>query len=317
MKVFSTYHLPADLKYHFKQHNIVYSENPYDRSLTTDELISLTKDADGIITLLSDNISRKVISSLAKCKIIANYAVGYNNIDLVAAREHSIVVTNTPGILTDATAEITFALILACARRVKEGEEMVREGKFTGWKPELLLGRGLSGKNIGINGAGRIAQAVAKIANGFNMSVFYHSRNKKVEMESNFNAVYLDLPELMSNSDIITLHIPLTKETNGLLSKEMLNLMKPDAIIINTARGEVLDEDYLITMLKNKKLFAAGFDVYKNEPNINPELFQLDNVVLLPHLGSATVETRKGMAILAADNVIAVLTGNPPLTQII
>lgn len=316
MQVFSTYHLPADLESRFKQHNIVYSENPHDRYLTTSELISLATDCDGIITLLSDNINREVISSLTKCKIIANYAVGYNNIDLVAARENSIIVTNTPGILTDATAEITFALILACARRLKEGEVMVRDGKFTGWKPELLLGRGLSGKNIGIVGAGRIAQAVAKIANGFNMTVYYHSRNKKVEMENQFNAVYLDLPELMTKSDIISLHIPLTKETTDLISKKMLDLMKPEAIIINTARGEVIDEDYLITILKNKKILAAGFDVYKNEPNINTELFHLKNVVLLPHLGSATVETRAGMAILAADNVIAVLTGNLPLTQI-
>ncbi|MBK7867830.1 MAG: D-glycerate dehydrogenase [Ignavibacteriales bacterium] len=316
MKVFSTYHLPAELKARFKEHNIDYSENPHNRSLTTSEIISDTSDADGIITLLSDNINREVISSLTKCKIIANYAVGYNNIDLVAAREKSIIVTNTPGILTDATAEITFALIFACARRVKEGEEMVREGKFMGWKPELLLGRGLSGKNIGIIGAGRIGQAVAKIATGFNMNVYYHSRIKKVEMENNFHAVYLNLRDLMMNSDIISLHIPLTPETNGLVSKEMLDLMKPDAIIINTARGEVIDEDHLITMLKNKKILAAGFDVYKNEPNINPELFDLDNVVLLPHLGSATVETRAGMAILAADNVIAVLTGKLPLTQI-
>ncbi|GAB1443110.1 D-glycerate dehydrogenase [Ignavibacteriales bacterium] len=317
MKVFSTYHLPADLKARFERHNIAYSENPYDRSLTASELISFAKDCDGIITLLSDNINREVISSLTKCKVIANYAVGFNNIDLVAAREHSIVVTNTPGILTDATAEISFALILACARRVIEAEKMVRDGKFTGWKPELLLGRGLAGKTIGLVGAGRIAQAVAKIASGFNMTICYHSRNKKVDMESNFNAVYLDLHELMSKADIISLHIPLTQETNGLLSKEMLDLMKPDAIIINTARGEVIDEEYLITMLKNKKIFAAGFDVYKNEPNINPGLLQLDNVVLLPHLGSATVETREGMAILAADNVIAVLNGNDPLTQII
>jgi glyoxylate reductase len=316
MKVFSTYHLPADLEARFSQNNIQYSENRYDRSLTTSELISLAADCDGIITLLSDNINREVISSLTKCKIIANYAVGYNNIDLAAARENSIIVTNTPGILTDATAEISFALILACLRRIKEGEEMVRQGKFTGWKPELLLGRGLAGKRLGIIGAGRIGQAVTKIANGFSMTVYYHSRNKKVEMENNFNAVYLDLSELMASCDIISLHIPLTPETNGLLSKKMLDLMKPEAIIINTARGEVIDEDYLITMLKNKKILAAGFDVYKNEPNINPELFHLENVVLLPHLGSATIETRTKMAELAADNVIAVLTGHPPLTQI-
>ncbi len=316
MKVFSTYHLPADLEARFSQNNIQYSENRYDRSLTTSELISLAADCDGIITLLSDNINREVISSLTKCKIIANYAVGYNNIDLATARENSIIVTNTPGILTDATAEISFALILACLRRIKEGEEMVRQGKFTGWKPELLLGRGLAGKRLGIIGAGRIGQAVTKIANGFSMTVYYHSRNKKVEMENNFNAVYLDLSELMASCDIISLHIPLTPETNGLLSKKMLDLMKPEAIIINTARGEVIDEDYLITMLKNKKILAAGFDVYKNEPNINPELFHLENVVLLPHLGSATIETRTKMAELAADNVIAVLTGHPPLTQI-
>lgn len=180
MKVFSTYHLPADLKYHFKQHNIVYSENPYDRSLTTDELISLTKDADGNITLLSDNISRKVISSLSKCKIIANYAVGYNNIDLVAAHEHSIVVTNTPGILTDATAKITFALILACARkkskrRGRSDRENLQDGN------QILFGKRTGPQKYGIIGAGRIAQAVAKIANGFNMLPFTTPATKKLK----------------------------------------------------------------------------------------------------------------------------------------
>lgn len=316
MKVFSTYHLPGDIKTHFRQNGIEYSENLLNRSLTTSELISHCADVDGVITLLSDNIDAGVISSMAKCKIIANYAVGFNNIDLVAARNHSIIVSNTPGILTDATAEITFALILGCVRRLREGELMVRQGKFTGWKPELLLGRGLSGKTLGIVGAGRIAQAVAKIANGFNMKVIYYSRTEKPEMETKFNATFLPLAELMSNADIISLHLPLTQETKGLISKEMLNKMKPDSIIINTARGEILDEKHLISMLKNNKIFAAGFDVYENEPNINPELFGLENVMLLPHLGSATIETRTNMAFLAADNVIAVLNGRQPLTPI-
>lgn len=312
MKVFSTYHLPGNLEEKFQSHNIQYTENPFNRSLTRDEIIQMAKDCDGLISLLSDNIDKEVIGSLTCCKIIANYAVGFNNIDLDSAKANGIVVTNTPGILTDATAEITFALILAAARNLRAGEMMVRENRFTGWKPELLTGPGLSGKVLGIVGAGRIAQAVARIAVAFKMKMIYYSRSRKPEMPGEFS----DLENLMRTSDFISLHIPLNPETRGLISAPMLELMKKDAVFINTSRGEIVNEKHLIGILKNNNIYAAGFDVYTNEPAIDPELLSLDNAVLLPHLGSATFETRKAMAHLAADNIIAVLTGDKPLSPV-
>lgn len=312
MKVFSTFHLPGDLHGRFAKKGISYSENRFNRSLTHGEIISEASGCDGLITLLSDRIDSDIIRSLKNCRVIANYAAGYNNIDLTAAREAGIIVTNTPGILTSATAEITFTLILAAARNLVPGEKMMREARFNGWQPELLLGHGLDGKTIGIIGAGRIAQKVAHIALAFGMNVIYHSRSEKPGMPG----VFTSLAELMATSDIVSLHIPLNEGTRNLISAPMLDLLKPSAILINTARGEVLDEKHLIELLKAKRVFAAGFDVYENEPAINPELLTLENAVLLPHLGSATFGTREAMAHLAADNVIAVLLGQSPLSPV-
>lgn len=312
MKVFATFHLPGDLADRFAPHGIVYTENTTGHPLTRGEILALARDCDGMISLLSDRIDGDLIRSLTNCRVIANYAVGYNNIDLAAAREMGIAVTNTPGILTSATAEITFTLILAAARNLVRGEKMMRANAFPGWQPELLLGHGLEGKTLGVVGAGRIARRVAEIALAFNMEVIYHSRSPKDDMPGRFTT----LPDLMATADVISLHIPLNEATCNLISASMLNLMKPSAIIINTARGEVLDEKHLIEMLRAKRIFAAGFDVYANEPAVNPELATLDNAVLLPHLGSATFETRRAMAHLAADNVIAVLGGGSPLTPV-
>lgn len=312
MKVFSSYQLPGKLDEKFLAAGIEYSSNPHDRSLSKDEIITMAKDCDGLISLLSDKIDVEVIGSLPNCKIIANYAVGFNNIDLVSAKNHNIIVTNTPGILTDATAEITFALILAAARNIRAGELMVRENRFTGWKPELLTGPGLTNKTLGIVGAGRIARAVSRIGRAFKMNILYHSRSEKPEMHGEFVA----LEKLMQNSNFISLHIPLNSETRGIISASLLDMMKKDAIIVNTSRGEVIDEVHLIKLLKENRIYAAGFDVYTNEPVINPELLNLDNTVLLPHLGSATFETRIEMAHLVADNILAVLRGEDPLTPV-
>jgi len=312
MKVFSTFHLPGDLHNRFAKKGISYSENSFGRPLTRGELISEASGCEGLITLLSDRIDGEIIRSLKNCRIIANYAAGYNNIDLTAAREAGITVTNTPGILTSATAEITFTLILAAARNLVPGEKMMREARFPGWQPELLLGHGLDGKTIGIIGAGRIAQRVAHIALAFGMNVVYHSRSEKPEMPG----VFTSLAEVMATSDIVSLHIPLNEATRNLISAPMLDLLKPSAILINTARGEVIDEKHLIELLKAKRIFAAGFDVYENEPAVNPELLTLENAVLLPHLGSATFRTREEMAHLAADNVIAVLLGQAPISPV-
>ncbi len=316
MKVFISYKIPdAGIELLQKNgFNIVVHKGK--NLLNKKSLIKKAKDADALITLLSDKIDREVIDSLKNCKVIANYAVGYNNIDVEYANSKGIIVTNTPGILTNATADLTLALILATARRINEAERFLRDGKFDGWKPELLMGIDLYRKKIGIIGMGRIGMAVAERAASFGMKVQYYSRTRKPEVEEKLNAKKLSLNKLLKTSDIITLHTPLTPQTENLLNKDALNSIKKGAILINTARGEIVDESELIKLLKKKHLFAAGFDVYANEPNINKKLLSLDNVVLLPHIGSSTIETRSKMAVLAAENVISVLKKGKAITAV-
>lgn len=287
-----------------------------DKPITIDELIRGGKQADAIISLLTDKFDKEVLDKLTRCKIIANYAVGYNNIDVGHAREKGIVVTNTPDILTHATADIALTLVLACARRLPEGEELMRGGKFTGWKPKLLLGIELNGKTAGIIGAGRIGQETALRLKAFGMNIVYYNKSKKTEFENETGAKKVSLNSLLKKSDVISLHVPLTEKTFHLLNKENLKLLKEKAILVNTARGEIVDEKELIKLLKTKKIFGAGFDVYEGEPVVNPELLKLKNVVLLPHLGSGTFETRDNMAELAAQNVINVLNGKSALSAI-
>ncbi|HPN38774.1 MAG TPA: D-glycerate dehydrogenase [Melioribacteraceae bacterium] len=286
------------------------------RSIKKDEIIKLAKESDGLITLLSDKIDKDVIDALPNCKVIANYAVGYNNIDVKYAKQKKIIVTNTPDVLTHSTADLAVSLVMACARNIIAGEKMVRENKFKGWAPKLLLGVELFGKTVGIIGAGRIGIETAKRLKAFGTEIIYYSKSKKREFEEQIGAKKVKLDELLLNSDIISLHIPLTDETNNLLNKEKLQLLKNSAILINTARGEVIDEEFLIEMLRSKKIYAAGFDVYQNEPQINKELLKLENVVLLPHLGSATFEARNKMAELAANNVIGVLLHKKAITPV-
>lgn len=287
-----------------------------DQPIPRKELIKKVKDADGIISLLTENFDKELIDLIPKCKIIANVAVGYNNIDIKYAAKNNIIITNTPDVLTESTADLTMALVLACARRLVEAENFLRQGKFKGWKPKLLLGIELKDKAFGILGAGRIGTAAALRTKAFGCKIIYHSElvNKKLEKET--GAVKVSLNALLSNADIVSIHLPLTNKTYHLLDKEKLSLLKRTAILINTARGEIIDEKELIKMLKAKKIFSAGLDVFENEPNINPELFKLDNVVLLPHIGSATNEARTAMAMLAAKNVIAVLNGKKPITPV-
>ncbi len=316
MKVFLTFKLPRIAETILREKGFTVSVNRTGKILSKEELIKKARSADALITLLSDKIDKEVIDSLPKCKVIANYAVGYNNIDVEYAKSKGIVVTNTPGILTDATADLAMALILAVARRLPQAEKFVREGKFDGWKPELMLGLDLKNKTLGIIGMGRIGFAVARRAKNFGMKIIYFNRSKNESAEKELGARKVSLNKLMKTSDVISLHVPLTPQTKGLLDKEKLELMKPSAIIVNTARGEVVDEKHLIKMLKRRKIFGAGFDVYTNEPNLNPELFKLDNAILLPHVGSGTVETRSAMAELAAKNVTAVLSGKKALTPV-
>ena len=278
--------------------------------------LKLLNQADALISLLSDKIDRDFIDLMPSCKVIANYAVGYNNIDTTYAREKGIVVTNTPDVLTEATAELAFALILSVARNIVPGEKLVRAGGFKGWKPDLLRGLEMAGRTIGIVGAGRIGSAVAVRARAFGMKILYYNRSRNMELESVTGAKKVTIERLMKDSDIISVHLPLNTLTKGLIDRSLLECMKPDAVFINTARGEVIDEKHLIRMLQKKRIFGAGFDVYENEPQLNPELFTLDNAVLCPHLGSATFEARARMAEIAAKNVIAVLKGKKALTPV-
>jgi len=316
MKVFITRKIPEIVEYKLQKAGIDYHVFPLDRQIKKNELIKYATDADGLISLLSDKIDSDVISNLSRCKVISNYAVGYNNIDLHSAKSKGIIVTNTPDVLTDATADLAFTLILACARRIHEGENLVRNNKFKGWAPKLLLGYDLKGKLLGIIGAGRIGQATAERAAAFGMKIFYFNRSHKTEFEKKLNAKKLSLTALLKKCDVISVHLPLTDLTKNIIDKEKLSLLKESAIFVNTARGEVLDESHLIELLQGKKIFSAGFDVYQNEPKINKKLLRLNNVVLLPHLGSATVEARNKMAELAANNVINVLKNKKALTPV-
>lgn len=316
MKVFITQELPGNVEEYLLSKGFevdVYRKN---KVISKRELIKRAKDADGLIPLLTNSIDREVIDNLKRCQVIANVAVGYNNIDVAYAKSKNIVVTNTPGILDDATADLTLALILACARRLREGDLFVRKNKFKAWMPQLMLGVELSGKTVGIIGAGRIGIEVAKRLLPFKTKIIYYSRNRKPVFEKATGAKKVSLNALLKNSDIVSIHIPLNNNTFHMLNRENMRLLKPTSILVNTSRGEVIEENYLIEILKKKKIFAAGLDVYEGEPEINPELFKLDNAFLLPHIGSATIETRSKMAQLAAKNVAAVLSNKNPVTPV-
>jgi glyoxylate reductase len=315
-KIFITRRLPVIAEQILRKNNYevtVFSKN---RPITKKELVKEACNADAIISLLTDPIDKDVIDDLNNCKVIANYAVGYNNIDIVYAREKNIVVTNTPDILTDATADLTLLLMLACARRIFEGDQMVRSNKFVGWAPNLLLGVELTNKTLGVIGAGRIGSAVIKRASAFGMKSLYYNRSTNSEIENEYSTKKVGLNFLLKHADIISIHLPLNSNTKNLLNPERLSLLKPNSILINTARGEIIDEKHLIYLLKNKKIFGAGLDVYLNEPNINKEFLKLKNVILAPHIGSATIEARSKMAELSAKNVINVLNGKKPITPV-
>lgn len=286
--------------------------NKKDRPLTKEELIERVKDKDGVLSLLNDSIDKDVIEAAKKCKIFANYAVGFNNIDLKLAKEKNILVTNTPGVLTDATADLAWALLFSCARRIPESDVYVRENKFKSWSPTLLLGMEITGKTIGIIGAGRIGQNFAKKANAFNMNILYTSRTAKDDFEAETGATYVDKETLLKESDFVALHVPLTDDTYHLIGENELKMMKNTSILINTSRGPVIDEKALVKALKEKWIWSAGLDVYENEPLIEEGLMNLNNVVLLPHVGSATEETRDRMAIMAATNLLQALRGETP-----
>ncbi len=279
-----------------------------------EELVRAAEEHEVLVTLLTDRVSRRVLE--AGVKMVANYAVGYDNIDTEAARELGVVVTNTPGVLTEATAELTWALILSVARRVVEADRFTRLGHFKAWGATLFLGTELRGKTLGIVGAGRIGSRVGEIGVAFGMRILYFDRKPSETLEK-LGAKRVSLQELLEASDIISAHLPLTSETLHLLDREAFERVKPGAIFVNTARGKVVDEEALVWALKSGRLAGAGLDVYYNEPEIHPELLSMPNVVLLPHIGSATREAREAMALAVAENVIAFSQGQEPPNRVV
>jgi len=269
-------------------------------------------DTEALISFLSDKIDKHIIDLGKNLKIIANYAVGYNNIDVGYAVKKGILVTNTPDVLTDTTADLTMALILAVSRRIVEGDDFVREGRFKGWGANLLLGKELKGAVLGIVGMGRIGLAAALRALAFGMRVIYYDSTRKEHLEKKYGFEYMMFPHLVRRADIVSLHIPSSPETHHLFNKEIFDAMKPDAIFINASRGDLMDEAYLAEKLEKNELFGAGLDVYEYEPRVTEKLKQLKNVVLVPHLGSATYTTRLAMARMTVDNVKQALSGITP-----
>lgn len=276
------------------------------------EMLKEHPDAEALICFLSDRVDREIIDLGRNLKIIANYAVGYNNIDVAYAREKGIPVTNTPDVLTETTADMAMALLLAVARRVVEGDRVTRAGKFTGWTANFMLGKEINGLTLGIVGFGRIGLATAMRARAFGMKVVYYSRTRDLESESSYGFEYLSFEDLLTSSDVVSLHVPSTSETRHMINRRTLGLMKKEAILINASRGDLVEEAVLAEKLSENQLFGAGLDVYEFEPEVTEALKGLDNVVLAPHLGSATYKTRLGMAMITVENVSRVLSGKEP-----
>ncbi|TKJ36083.1 D-glycerate dehydrogenase [bacterium (candidate division B38) B3_B38] len=295
------------------QADINYEDTP----LSKEEIIHRVADKDGMVTLLTDKIDRDIIDAGTKLKVISNVAVGYDNIDYHYARQKNIYVTNTPEVLTEATADLTWALILSVVRNIVPADRFTRQVKFKEWQLFLFLGSDLKGKRLGIIGLGRIGRAVAQRASGFEMEVVYYDiQRADRELEKRLKVTYLPLDQLLKTSDIITLHPPLTSQTHHLIDQKEFQLMKPGAYLINASRGPVVNEKALVEALKRKSIAGAGLDVYENEPRIEPELLAMDNVVLLPHIGSASLETRTKMAMIAIENVLQVVYGEKPTNYV-
>jgi glyoxylate reductase len=316
-KVLVTARLPGDAAQLLRaRHEVDLYQGPL--PLPRAEFLERIRDVQGLLCLLSEPIDAEVLGAAPRLKVIANYAVGTNNIDLELARSRGIRVCNTPDVLTETTAELAFALTLAVCRRIVEGDAFVRAGKFTGWEPELYLGRDVFGATAGVVGMGRIGQAYARRARACGASILYCNRSRlSGEVEAPLGAEHVPLEELLAESDFVSLHCPLTKETTHLLSATRLALMKPTAYLINTARGPVVDETALVAALRSGKLAGAGLDVFEREPQLAEGLAQLPNVVLAPHTGSATVKTRTRMAQMCARDILAVLAGEEPANPVV
>lgn len=287
--------------------------NPLDRPLSWAELTDSLQGCSALLCMLNDRVDRELLEKVPGLRVVANMAVGTDNIDVRGCTQREVVVTNTPGVLTEATADLTFALLLAVSRRVVEGDRYVRAGSFDGWDPLLFVGADLHGRVLGIIGMGRIGQAVARRARGFGMKILYHNRRQLPEETTrSLEAVYASLDEVVQGADFLSLHLPYSPEVHHLLDRGRLEMMKSTAYLINTARGAHVDEQALVEHLRQKRIAGAALDVYEQEPAIAPGLVELDNVVLAPHLGSAAHDTRRTMAVMASRSIVEVLEGRRP-----
>ena len=287
--------------------------NEADRAYTPSELVSHADRADALVAFLTDRIDDGLLASCPRLKVVANVAVGYDNIDVPAATRRGVLVTNTPGVLTDATADFAFALLLAVVRRIVEADRYVRDGKFKAWLMMGLHGYDLGGRTLGIAGFGRIGQAVARRGRAFGMKILYSgNRRAATDIEDALEACFVDKATLLASSDILSLHVPLNAATRHYLGDAEFGAMRPTAFVVNTARGPVIDEEALVRALRSGTIRGAALDVFEREPEVHPELIGMTNVVLAPHIGSATVETRTKMAMMAAENAIAAASGTTP-----
>jgi glyoxylate reductase len=313
-RIFVSTALPGDaLERLAREHTVVVGRS----GLKGDELLHDAPTFDAVVTLFSDRVDAALLERMPRLRLVANYAVGYDNVDLAACAARGVVVTNTPGVLTEATADLAFGLLLATARRIAEGDRLVRRGGFRGLTPSFLLGARVHGATLGVVGLGRIGQAMARRARGFGMRVIYAGpRRAAPEVELALRATHRSVDELFAEADLVSLHCPLTAETHHLVNAARLARMKPGAILVNTTRGPVVDEGALAAALASGPIGGAGLDVYENEPRVHPELLLLENVVLAPHIGSAERATREAMANIAVANVLAVLAGRAPLNPV-
>jgi len=287
--------------------------NPTDRLYSSDEILEIAEKVDGILPCHTEKFTAEVIARLPqRVKIIANFSVGYDHVDTEAAQKRGLVVTNTPDVLSDATAELTIMLMLGAARRASEGEQLVRSKQWKDWSPSFMVGVQMTGKRLGIVGFGRVGQVVAKRARGFGMDIHYHNRSRVAPDLEEGAVYYPTVDELMPHCDFLALHCVASPETDGLLNRQRIAALPDRAIVVNASRGTVIDDEALIEALKSGKLYAAGLDVFNNEPDINPAYRELTNVFLMPHIGSATKETRDGMGFRALDNLDAFFSGNEP-----
>jgi glyoxylate reductase len=306
--VFVSGTLPGDGVARLREAHTVVQD---DDGIASSAFAACASDVEAIVALLTDRIDGALLARAPRLRVVANVAVGVDNVDLEPCAARGVAVTNTPDVLTDATADLAFGLLIAAARRIAEGDRLVRAGGFTGWTPTFMLGKRIHGATLGIVGMGRIGQAVARRAAGFDMDVLYteHSTSRP-------RGIWVALDELLGRADFVSIHCPLTPETRHLFDAERLSRMKPGAVLVNTARGPIVDEAALAHVLEHGPLAAAGLDVFEEEPSVHPALLALPNVVLAPHIGSADRPTREAMAGTACANVIEVLAGRPPLTPV-